>query len=43
MFECLIFVQGLTALEDGKIRAIILSKLKQNPKISLQMFTEECK
>ena len=42
MFKCLIFVQGLTAPEDGEIRTRILSKLEQNPKISLQMVAEEC-
>ena len=41
MFKWLIFVQGLTAPEDGEIRIRILSKLEQNPKISLQMVTEE--
>ena len=39
----LIFVQGLTALEDGEIRTRILSKLEQNPKICLQMVAEEFK
>ena len=28
--------------EDGEIRTRILSKLEQNPKISLQMVGEEC-
>ena len=42
MFKCLIFVQGLTAPEDGEIRTRILSKLEQNPEISLQMVAEEC-
>ena len=42
MFKCLIFVQGLTAPEDGEIRTRILSKLEQNPQISLQMVAEEC-
>ena len=37
----LIFVQGLTVLENGEIRTRILSKLEQNPKISLQMVIEE--
>ena len=41
MFKCLIFVQGLTVPENGEIRARILSKLEQNPKISLQIVTEE--
>ena len=35
------FVQGLTAPEDGEIRTRILSKLEQNPKINLQIITEE--
>ena len=42
MLKCLIFVQGLTAQEDGEIRTRILSKLEQNLKISLQIITEEC-
>ena len=41
-FKCSIFVQGLTAPEDGEIRTRILIKLEQNPKISLQMVAEEC-
>lgn len=39
----LIFVQGLTAPEDVEIRTRIMSKLEQNPKIRLQMVTEEFK
>ena len=43
MFKCLIFVQGLMVPEDGEIKTRILSKSEQNPKISLQMVTEEFK
>ena len=42
MFKYLIFVQGLTAPENGENRGRILSKLEQNPKISLQIATEKC-
>ena len=41
MFTCLIFVHGLRAPKDGEIRTRILSKLKQNIKISLQMGAKE--
>ena len=42
MFKCLIFVQGLTALEDGEVRTRILSELEQNPRISLLVVAKEC-
>ena len=41
MFKCLIFVQGLMAPEDDKIRTRILSKFKQNPKNNPQMVVKE--
>ena len=37
IFECSIFVQRLTVLEDGEIKIRILSKLDQNPNKSQQM------
>ena len=41
MFKCLIFVQGLTAPKNSEIRLGILSKFKQNTKISQYMVAEE--
>ena len=42
MFKCLIFVQGLTALNDPAIRSRLLSKLEQDSKLTLQNIAEEC-
>ena len=41
-FKCLLFVQGLTASRDKDIRSRILTKLEQDPDITLQKITEEC-
>ena len=41
MFKFLIFIQGLTAPKDTKIRPYLLSKLEQDLKLILQNITEE--
>ena len=41
MFKCLIFVQGLTALDDSEIRLRLLTKLEQDQKIILQNLADE--
>lgn len=41
-FRCLIFVQGLTASKDSEIRARILTKLEQDPNLTLQAIVDEC-
>ena len=40
-FKCLIFVKGLTDTQDKDVRSRILSKMEQDPDITLQKITEE--
>ena len=42
MFKCLIFVQGITAPKDSEIRSRLLSKLEQDPQLTVQKIAEEC-
>ena len=42
-FKCLIFEQELISSRDSEIRARILIRLKQNPKLILQAVVDECK
>ena len=41
-FKCLIFVCGLSSIEDAEIRTKLLSKIEVQPDITLQALTEEC-
>ena len=41
MFNCLIFIQGLTAPKDAEIRSRFLTKLEEDQKITLQSFGDE--
>ena len=42
MFECLIFVQGLTVPKVKDIRPRISKIMKQDPEITSQKVTEKC-
>lgn len=42
MFNCIIFVHGLTLSKDSEIRSQILTKLEESPKLILLTVTEEC-
>ena len=41
-FECLIFVQGLTAKRDSEIQSYVLSELEVDLKLTLQVVAKEC-
>ena len=41
-FKCLIFVQGLISAKDSEIRRRVLSKLENEPNLSLQQIAEDC-
>ena len=41
-FKCLIFVCGLQSSSDAEIRTRLLSKLEQDPQMTLQNITNEC-
>ena len=40
--KCLIFVQGLVSAKDGEIRRRVLSKLENEPDLTLQKLAEDC-
>ena len=40
--KCLIFACGLRSASDRDVHTRILSKIEQNPNITLQQVTEEC-
>ena len=42
MFECLIFIQGLTSSSEKEIHTSLFAKLEQEQKITLQNLAEEC-
>ena len=42
-FKCLIFACGLRSASDRGVRTRILSKIEQNPDITLQQITEVCR
>ena len=41
-FKCLIFAQGLVSAKDAKIRRRVLSKLENEPDLTLQKLAEDC-
>ena len=41
-FERLIFIWGFQSPKDANILTLPLTKVQQDPKITLQMFAEEC-
>ena len=41
-FKCLIFVAGLHSPDDADVRTRVLSRIDQNPDITLQELTNEC-
>ena len=41
-FKCLIFAQGLMSAKDAKIRRRVLSKLENEPDLTLQKLAEDC-
>ena len=41
-FKCLIFAQGLVSAKDAEIRHRVLSKLKNEPDVTLQNLVEDC-
>lgn len=42
-YKCLIYVCGLQAAKDAEIRTRILSRMEQDPDITLQQVTGECR
>ena len=42
IFKCLIFAQGLVSAKDAEIRRRVLSKLKNEPDLTLQKLAEDC-
>ena len=41
-FKCLIFSQGLVSAKDAEIRRRVLSKLENEPDLTLQKLAEDC-
>ena len=41
-FKCLIFAQGLVSAKNAEIRRRVLSKLENEPDLTLQKLTEDC-
>ena len=41
-FKCLIFAQGLVSAKDAEIRRWVLSKLENEPDLTLQKLAEDC-
>ena len=41
-FKCLIFAQGLVSAKDAEIRRRVLSKLENEPDLTLQKLAEDC-
>ena len=41
-FKCLIFAQGLVSAKDAEIRRRVLSKLENEPDLTLQNLAEDC-
>ena len=41
-FKCLIFAQGLVSAKDAEIRRRVLSKLENEPDLTLQKLVEDC-
>ena len=41
-FKCVIFVQGLVSAKDAEIRRRVLSKLENEPDLTLQKLAEDC-
>ena len=41
-FKCLIFVQGSVSAKDAEIKRRVLSKLENEPDLTLQKLTEDC-
>ena len=41
-FKCLIFAQGLVSAKDAEIRHRVLSKLENEPDLTLQKLAEDC-
>ena len=41
-FKCLIFAQGLLSAKDAEIRCKVLSKLENEPNVTLQKLAEDC-
>ena len=41
-FKCLIFAQGLVSAKNAEIRRRVLSKLENEPDLTLQKLAEDC-
>ena len=41
-FKCLIFAQGIVSAKDAEIRRRVLSKLENEPDLTLQKLAEDC-